>query len=306
MSTNLNTQENPTLKEQGHVTVGKGRDAEPINLYYEIHGSGPEKVMLVMGLAMSCLAWEHQYKYLAASGKYTVIIFDNRGMGKSDAPSGLYATSQMAKDAFDLLDHFEWTSGIHLVGVSMGGMIALEMATAEPERLKTLTLTSTCARKNIPTIKAITTLAHSVLITKSLEQRVDNMISLVYPPTWLNLPCNEGDYPTNRDMVKDRAIQRGKKVPVQPIRGNIGQTAACLLHSVSDARLSILLKAGLPVMVVTGTWDYLVRPECSYHIHKVLNCRLEIFEGSGHGLLEEQKEKYNLLLVDHFTQSSRA
>jgi pimeloyl-ACP methyl ester carboxylesterase len=58
----------------------------------------------------------------------------------------------MAKDAFDLLDHFGWKSDIHLVGVSMGGMISLEMATAEPERLKTLTLTSTCAKKNIPTV----------------------------------------------------------------------------------------------------------------------------------------------------------
>jgi pimeloyl-ACP methyl ester carboxylesterase len=58
----------------------------------------------------------------------------------------------MAKDAFDLLDHFGWKSDIHLVGVSMGGMISLEMATTEPERLKTLTLTSTCAKKNIPTV----------------------------------------------------------------------------------------------------------------------------------------------------------
>ena len=58
----------------------------------------------------------------------------------------------MARDAMDLMDYFGWVSGVHLVGISMGGMIALEMATAEPHRLKSLTLTSTCAKKNIPTV----------------------------------------------------------------------------------------------------------------------------------------------------------
>lgn len=49
MTTDTNTEQISTLKEQGHVPVGKGRDAEPVNLYYEIHGSGAEKVLLVMG-----------------------------------------------------------------------------------------------------------------------------------------------------------------------------------------------------------------------------------------------------------------
>lgn len=49
MTTDTNAEQSSTLKEQGHVSVGKGRDAEPVNLYYEIHGSGAEKVLLVMG-----------------------------------------------------------------------------------------------------------------------------------------------------------------------------------------------------------------------------------------------------------------
>ncbi|ORZ11222.1 Alpha/Beta hydrolase protein [Absidia repens] len=304
MTENIKAEEHSTMTEQGYVPVGQGRDATPVNLYYEIHGSGIEKVLLVMGLSTPCQAWEHQCKYLAETGKYTVIIFDNRGMGKSDSPSGLYSTSQMASDAFDLLDHFGWTSGIHLVGISMGGMISLEMATTEPERLKTLTLTSTCAKKNIPTIRAVTTLAKSAFVSKTLDERVDNMVSLVYPPSWLDQACQEEDYATNREMVKARAVQRGTKTRVQPLHGNIGQTAACLRHYVSDARLLTLRKVGLPVMIVTGTWDYLVRPEYSYHMEKVLKARLEVFEGSGHGLPEEQKEKYNALLLDHFSQTS--
>lgn len=58
----------------------------------------------------------------------------------------------MAIDALELLDHFEWKENVHLVGISMGGMISLEMADAEPTRFQSLTLTSTTARRNLPTV----------------------------------------------------------------------------------------------------------------------------------------------------------
>lgn len=63
------------------------------------------------------------------SSKYSCLIFDNRGMGESDKPTIRYSTSEMAKDVLELLDHIGWTSSrqIHLVGISMGGMIAQEL-----------------------------------------------------------------------------------------------------------------------------------------------------------------------------------
>ncbi|ORX44946.1 alpha/beta-hydrolase [Hesseltinella vesiculosa] len=323
---------NEFLLEHGFVPVANDRELAPVNLYYEIHGSGPEKVLMVMGLSTPCQAWENQTRYLAETGKYTVIIFDNRGMGKSgkvfhkgngrslakethvisfflisdhtDVPSGLYSTSQMAHDAFDLMDHFGWTSGVHLVGISMGGMIALEMATAEPLRLKSLTLTSTCAKKNIPTLKAVTTLAKTAFMVKDPMDRVNLVMDLVHPPDWLADVCKDPTYETNRDMVRAIAIRRGRKTKLQPLHGNIGQTAAVLRHYVSDKRLEAFRQYGVPTLIVTGTWDYLVRPTYSHQMQKVLQGRFEVFEGSGHGIPEEQKEKYNALLHDHFMQAS--
>lgn len=64
----------------------------------------------------------------------------------------IYSTSQMAQDALDLMDHFGWTEKVHLVGISMGGMISLEMAHADTKRFQSLTLTSTTARRNLPTV----------------------------------------------------------------------------------------------------------------------------------------------------------
>lgn len=62
------------------------------------------------------------------------------------------STSQLAADTIELLDHLGWNENVNLVGISMGGMISLEVAYRTPERLSSLILTSTTARRNIPTV----------------------------------------------------------------------------------------------------------------------------------------------------------
>ncbi|CAO0793364.1 unnamed protein product [Mucor circinelloides] len=296
-----------TLREKGHVEVGHSRQSAPIKLYYEMHGSGPEHVLLVMGLSTPCSAWDHQTKYLAESGDYTVIVFDNRGMGFSDAPIGLYSTSQMAVDALELLDHFQWKSNVHLVGISMGGMISLEMADAEPTRFQSLTLTSTTARRNLPTWTAISTLSKIALFYRDPKDQLNAAIELVYPSKWLEQkPLVQTEYETNRELAIHGFIGHIRRSRRQPLHGNLGQTAACLRHYVSDERLINIKSSGLPIMIVTGTFDNLVRPEYSYHMKKILQdaARFELFEGSGHAIPEEQPDRYNSLLVDHFSTSS--
>ncbi|KAI8391024.1 Alpha/Beta hydrolase protein [Radiomyces spectabilis] len=294
-----------TLRDKGYVEVASQREAAPVKLYYERHGDGPEKVLLIMGLSTACHAWENQVQYLANSGKYTVLIFDNRGVGNSDAPWGVYSTSQMATDAMDLLDHFQW-SQVHVVGISMGGMIALELVYQNPKRFRSLTLTSTTARRNIPTWKALTTLSKITLFVKTPEAKVNSAIGLLYPDDWLDKkPDNpESSFATNREMATTNFLARAKRTRVQPIQGNLGQTAACLTHCVSDDRLREIKRAGLPILVVTGTWDNLVRPESSYHMKDVLEARFELFQGSGHAIPEEQPDRYNRLLDEHFTAAA--
>lgn len=58
----------------------------------------------------------------------------------------------MAADTLELLDHFGWNDNVHLVGISMGGMISLELTSAEPARFLSVTLTSTTSKRNIPTV----------------------------------------------------------------------------------------------------------------------------------------------------------
>ena len=84
-----------------------------------------------MGLGGFISTWQRQTKDFGHdhSDKYSCLLFDNRGMGKSDKPLMRYSTSEMAKDILELLEHVGWTSSrqLHVVGISMGGMIAQEL-----------------------------------------------------------------------------------------------------------------------------------------------------------------------------------
>lgn len=243
------------------------------------------------------MAWEHEREY---PNKVIAI----------DAPSGLYSTSQMAAEALILLDALAFFNKIHLVGISMGGMISLEMVDAAPDRFASLTLTSTTAKRNMPTWAAISSLSKITFFYSDPRDKLNAAMELVYPEAWLVQKPSDADkagkYSTNREMAIANFIAHTRRSRLQTLRGNIGQTAACLRHSFSDARLAKIKASGLPVMVVTGTWDNLVRPTYSYHLKKQLEPRFELFEGSGHAIPEEQPERYNRILDEHFTQAAAA
>jgi 3-oxoadipate enol-lactonase len=114
-----------------------------ININYQIDGedSGKGTIVLINGLADDLLSWGFQMPALADAG-YRILRFDNRGIGLSGKPAGPYSSKLLADDAKALVD-FLGISGFHLMGVSMGGMIAQEYALAYGGDLKSLTLACT-------------------------------------------------------------------------------------------------------------------------------------------------------------------
>src|SRR5947207_12451425 len=111
-------------------------EANGRRLYYELHGEG-EPLLCVMGLAADILAWTLQVPAFAA--RHRTIVFDNRDAGRSDRAEADYELADMAADALALADALE-LERFHLLGASMGGAIAQEVALAAPERITTLTL----------------------------------------------------------------------------------------------------------------------------------------------------------------------
>ena len=88
-----------------------------VEINYELEGDGPETIVLVNGLADDLTTWFGQMEDFLGAG-YRVLRFDNRGIGKSSRPQGLYTTAMMAADAKALVDHLKLRD-FHLVGVSM-------------------------------------------------------------------------------------------------------------------------------------------------------------------------------------------
>src|SRR5918996_1418799 len=110
-------------------------EANGQTIYYEDHGEG-EPLLLVPGLAMDTVAWALQVPPFSA--RHRTVLFDNRDVGQSSMAQARYDIADMARDALALADALDLDS-FHLLGVSMGGAIAQEIATRAPERVRTLT-----------------------------------------------------------------------------------------------------------------------------------------------------------------------
>ncbi len=112
---------------------------EDAALYYEIHGEGTS-LLLIPGLGSDGSSWGSVVTKLA--GRFKVISLDNRGAGRSEVPATGYTVAQMAGDAVRLLDHLQIKKA-HVLGHSLGGYIAQELAIDHPERVERLILEST-------------------------------------------------------------------------------------------------------------------------------------------------------------------
>ena len=110
-----------------------------VNLYCEEWGSG-EPLLLIMGMGANATDWEPQIQTLRK--EHRLIAFDNRGSGRSDRPDEPVTMERLADDAVALLDSFG-VERCHIFGMSMGGMIAQELALRHPQRLLTLILGAT-------------------------------------------------------------------------------------------------------------------------------------------------------------------
>jgi pimeloyl-ACP methyl ester carboxylesterase len=108
-------------------------------IYHEAYGSG-DPLILLLGLGQDTATWGLQVPEF--SGTHRVIVMDNRDSGKSYRSVGPYATVDMAEDALRLMDRLAIDRS-HVLGVSMGGMIAQHMALRAPERIRGLVLAST-------------------------------------------------------------------------------------------------------------------------------------------------------------------
>lgn len=180
--------------KSGYLPIAANRGG-PFKVHWELHGTGPCRLILIMGLGSLKSAWQRQTHYFGheRGDAYSVLIIDNRGMGDSDKPFLRYSTSEMALDVLEVLTHVGWLEGtgrtFNLVGLSMGGMIAQELACRIPGRISTLTLCCTAAAIENTTTFAENLISRvSMLVPKSLENSVRDTGFQLFAESWLRAP----------------------------------------------------------------------------------------------------------------------
>ena len=112
------------------------------NIYYEVHGTG-QPILMIAGMASDSKSWQFILGQMAKN--YRLILFDNRGCGRTTCTEGGYNLKTIASDAISLLDFLEFER-VHVIGHSMCGMIAQELALMSPERINKLVLASSSPR----------------------------------------------------------------------------------------------------------------------------------------------------------------
>ena len=257
-------------------------------LYYELHGEG-EPLVCVMGLAADTLAWMLQVP--AFSARHRTVLFDNRDVGRSSLATEDYEITDMAKDAFALADALELDS-FHLLGVSMGGAIAQEMALDAPDRVRTLTLAVTFAAGGAYARK-LSEVWSARAYKLTLEERVDELMLL----------CHSEEFFENADAVATvRGLMLENPHP-QPPEAFVRQLAASSRHDTRD-RLGSL---AMPVHVIGAERDILVPVWKSTEIASLIpGAELTVIERAPHGVNVERAEEFNRAVLDFIAERTAA
>ncbi len=253
-------------------------------IYWEEHGAGPP-VLLIMGLSFTHEMWYRVLPWLTEG--YRTILLDNRGMGRSDVPRGPYRMSRMAEDAMAVLDA-AGVEAAHVIGASMGGMIAQEIALRYPQRVLSLLLGCTSYGGVFARWPDLSRRPRKLpLAEDSLLDRELAMAPLLY-----------SDQTPHGRILED--IQLRSRC-TWTYKGFWNQFAGILLWN-SYLRLP---RIKIATLVVHGDEDRLIPPQNGRVVaSRIPGARFEIIRGAGHILTTDQPEICAKLLLDFLDEQT--
>jgi pimeloyl-ACP methyl ester carboxylesterase len=256
--------------------------AGDVKLYYEVHGSG-EPLLMIMGLGGSSAGWDLELEDELGT-HFRTIIYDNRGTGRSDKPAIKYSLEMFAGDAIAILDALK-IERAHVFGVSMGGMIAQELALRHAPRLQTLTLgCTTCGGKHaIPPPPESLKLLTAPRDGASPEELIRRAWPLQFPK----------EYIEHHRAELEAKIPRLLQYPTPP--------SAYMRHLEATYGLKTydrLPEITTPTLVVTGEEDVLIPARNSEIIaERIPGARFHAIPDAGHAFFNQYPDEFIRVFV---------
>jgi len=257
---------------------------------HRVEGQG-QPLVLIMGLGGTKEAWAFQVR--AFRPHYRVITFDNRGVGKFEEQQQAVTIDVMMSDTIALLDHLG-VDQAHILGYSLGGIVAQEIAIRCPERLKKLILASTLALDG-------DTDDSSAGVQKALSLKPGDRLPSVEDvdlghlmPRLIELSFNRWEYRLVLGLVARLSAGR-----IRP--GGLGSQlqAAAGAHT-----LDRLGSIQAETLVLTGTKDRLIDPSASRVLaSRIPRARLVMIEGGSHAVSVEMRGQFNRAVLDFLRES---
>jgi pimeloyl-ACP methyl ester carboxylesterase len=250
-------------------------------IYYETSGpaEGPP-LLLIMGLGLSSAAWHDLPRRLA--GRFRVVVFDNRGVGRSTTSRRGFRIRDLADDAAAVLDALGLDAAF-VFGISMGGMIAQELVLRHPARVRALVLGATFG-SHFRSHKPRLGVARDLLLSS---------VSVPDPRRMARILVADRYFASHADRFTSWLTKLGRPERAAARR----QILAIALHE-AERRLGGIR---VPTLVITGDEDRLVPPRNSRRLaRKIPGARLAELSGAGHLFPLESTEETVHLLTEHF------
>ncbi|MBI3242221.1 MAG: alpha/beta fold hydrolase [Chloroflexi bacterium] len=249
-----------------------------MKLHYTLHSpTHSETVLLLHGMGSSGDDWVLQLPALAP--RYRVLTLDARGHGQSAKPPGPYSIPQMADDVIELLDDLK-IEAAHVVGLSMGGCIGLQMAIAHPSRVRSFVCVNSFAK-----IRPAGLNGFARFLRRVWALNFGKMEDVAEPVARAMFPKPE------QDEIRRLTVQRIASNPKGPYRATL---RACLNFNA----LPRLHRVKCPTLIVAGDRDLTVSLAVKKEMHRGLpHAELVIIPDSGHATPIDQSEKFNEILL---------
>lgn len=257
-------------------------------LYCDRRGSG-EPLLLIQGMTGNHLHWGEPFLSRLESD-FELVLYDHRGIGRSDPVSGPFTIADLADDADALLDALDLES-VHVLGISMGGMTAQELVLRHPERVRALVLGATAAggeeseRTDPEVVRRLGELIRAGRVGDAMREGFEFNVSLEFA-------ADERNRRVFRDIAKE--LPMGMEIM-------LAQLQAVSSHDTS-ARLG---EIDAPTLVIHGSADRILPVGNGRHLAGLIpGARLEVLEGVGHLFWWERPEESAAFVREHVSEAA--